>query len=90
MCRGHPKLINIINKPSESVETCILTFKIGGGLIIDHHLTCHFSVIDKNDRGVVLLQPYSPPTRFEISPMIVLKGWPCLGVTDATLALYIM
>ena len=49
-----PKLITIINKPSESVNIRILTLRIGGIPFIDYRLKCHFSVGDKNDRGMML------------------------------------
>ena len=65
MCRGHPKLITIINKPSESVNIQMSMLRRGVSPIIDYRIKCHFSVIDKNDSGVVLLQPYTPPTRFK-------------------------
>ena len=65
MCRGHPKLITIINKPSESVNIQISMLRRGVSPIIDYRIKCHFSVIDKNDSGVVFLQPYTPPTRFK-------------------------
>ena len=49
-----PKLITIINMASESVNIRILTLRIGGIPFIDYRLKCHFSVGDKNDRGVML------------------------------------
>ena len=65
MRRGHPKLITITNKPSESVNIQISMLRRGVSPIIDYRIKCHFSVIDKNDSGVVFLQPYTPPTRFK-------------------------
>ena len=47
------KLITIINRTSESVNIRILTLRIGGIPFIDYRLKCHFSVGDKNDRGVM-------------------------------------
>ena len=59
------KLITIINKTSESVNIRILTLRRGGILNIDYRIKCHFSVSYKNDRGVMLPQPHSAPTRFQ-------------------------
>ena len=88
MCRGHPKMITIINKPSESVNIQISMLRRGVSPIIDYRVKCHFSVGDKNDRKVMLTQPYSLPTRLPISPMIVLIKWRCLGRAAGTSALY--
>ena len=88
MCRGHPKLITIINKPSGSVNIRILRFRRGGSLIIDYRLKCHFSVGNKSGRGVVLPQSYSPPTRFPRSPMMVLIKWRRLGRAAGPSALH--
>jgi len=60
-----PKLITIINKTSESVNIRILTLRRGGIPFIDYRIKCHFSVGDKNDRGVMFPQPHSAPTRFQ-------------------------